>query len=143
MRIGTKISAVGHGALIALAVFGLPWFGPRERETIRVTEVSFISEAEFEAAQAAASAQAPREETAPALPPPARPAPARTPEPEPEVAVAPDAPDQAVAMLQPPTAIEAPEPPTNRGGRSGSVTRRSTVVEAATRGHRAGPRAPK
>ncbi len=64
MRTGTRISAIGHGAAIALAVFGLPWFGPRERETIRVTEVSFVSEADFRAAQSAA--EAPREETAPA-----------------------------------------------------------------------------
>ena len=28
MRTGTRISAIGHGAAIALAVFGLPWFGP-------------------------------------------------------------------------------------------------------------------
>ena len=63
MQTGTRISAIGHGALIVLAVFGLPWFGPREREPIRVTEVSFVSEAEFEAAQAAAPAEAPRART--------------------------------------------------------------------------------
>ena len=60
MHVGTKISAAGHGALIFLALFGLPWFGPRERPPVRVTDVSFVSEAEFEAAQAAAAPDAPR-----------------------------------------------------------------------------------
>jgi len=117
MRTGTRISAIGHGAFIALAVFGLPWFGPRERETIRVTDVSFVSEADFEAAQA--TADAPREETAPATPPRARPAPAPepapeaapepAPEPEPEVAdTPPETPDQQVAVLEPPPAPETP-----------------------------------
>jgi hypothetical protein len=114
MQTGTKISAVGHGVAIALAVFGLPWFGPRERETIRVTDVSFVTEAEFEAAQAAASPDAPREETAPAEPPPARPAPAPEPAPEPEAAPdvaqsAPETPDQEVATLVSP-APDTPEP---------------------------------
>ena len=44
MRTGTRISAIGHGVLVVLAVFGLPWFGPREREPIRVADVSFVSE---------------------------------------------------------------------------------------------------
>lgn len=121
MQTGTKVSAIGHGALIALAVFGLPWFGPRERDPIRVTEVSFVSESDFKAAQAASDA--PREETAPATPPRARPAPAPVPAPAPASEVAeeaPEAPDQQVAVLQPPPA-EAPrieprivtvEPPT-------------------------------
>ncbi len=134
MRTGTRISAIGHGAFIALAVFGLPWFGPRERETIRVTDVSFVSEADFAAAQA--TTDAPREEMAPAAPPRARPAPAPVaapapdpeptpepaPEPEPEISdTAPETPDQQVAVLAPPPAPEAPraapapapaEPPT-------------------------------
>jgi hypothetical protein len=112
MQTGTKISAAGHGALVLLAIFGLPWFGPRERETIRVTEVSFVTEAEFDAAQAAASAEAPREPTAPPVPPRARPAPAE-PAPEPEAASEPEAapevseappepPAQEVATLEPP-----------------------------------------
>ncbi|HRO13077.1 MAG TPA: hypothetical protein PK452_16230, partial [Amaricoccus sp.] len=83
MQTGTRISAIGHGVLIALAVFGLPWFGPREREPIRVTDVSFISEAEFEAAQAAAPAAVPRAEDAPAELPAPSPAPEPAPEPEP------------------------------------------------------------
>jgi hypothetical protein len=111
MRTGSKISAIGHGALIALALFGVPWFGPREREPIRVTEVSFITEAEFAAAQAAASPDAPREATAPALPPPARPAPAPAPEPPTEIVEAPEPPDQQVAILQPPAPAESAVPP--------------------------------
>ena len=31
---GTRVSAVGHGALVLAAIFGLPWFGPAEREPI-------------------------------------------------------------------------------------------------------------
>jgi hypothetical protein len=122
MQTGTRISAIGHGAFIALALFGLPWFGPRDRETIRVTEVSFVSEAEFAAAQSAPEAA--REETAPAAPPRARPAPAPVaepePAPEPEPAEeAPEAPEQQVAVLTPPPeqprvepTPEAVEPPT-------------------------------
>ena len=54
MQTGTKVSLAGHGALILVALFGLPSFGPdEEREPIRVTDVSFVSEAEFDAAQAA------------------------------------------------------------------------------------------
>ena len=82
MRTGTRISAIGHGVLVVLAVFGLPWFGPREREPIRVADVSFVSEEEFEAAQAAASAEAPRAEDAPAEA-------VAAPEPEPEPAPGP------------------------------------------------------
>ncbi|MBA3325774.1 MAG: cell envelope biogenesis protein TolA, partial [Rhodobacteraceae bacterium] len=65
MRTGPLASGLMHGALIALAVFGLPWFAPRERPPIRVTEVSFVSEAEFAAAQSAAPAAVPRDPAAP------------------------------------------------------------------------------
>jgi hypothetical protein len=96
MQTGTRISAIGHGVLVALAVFGLPWFGPRERAPIRVTDVSFISEADFEAAQSAAPG--PREETAPAKPPAPRPVKAaEEKKPEPPSDVAPE-----VAAVEPP-----------------------------------------
>ena len=63
MQTGTRISAIGHGLLIALAIFGLPWFGPRERaglmsflelardvgELERVPELRFVIPAEAEA----------------------------------------------------------------------------------------------
>ncbi len=118
MQTGAKISAIGHGTLIALAVFGLPWFGPAEREPIRVTEVSFVSEAEFAAAQAAAPAEVAREETAPAAPP--RPRPAPQPEPAKEEAAEPEAaepeaapaeatePEPQVATIAPPSAATPP-----------------------------------
>jgi len=106
MQTGTKVSAAGHGILVFLALFGLPWFGPREREAIRVTEVSFVSEAEFAAAQSAAP-EAPRAPDAPATPPAPRPAPAAArPAAEPEAAE-PTAPE-VVATLQ------APEPEPQR-----------------------------
>ncbi|HVL20745.1 MAG TPA: cell envelope biogenesis protein TolA, partial [Amaricoccus sp.] len=118
METGTRISAIGHGVLIALAVFGLPWFGPREREPIRVTDVSFISEADFEAAQSAA--EGPRKPEAPAKPPAPRPAKAteakqpEPPAPEPP-APEPSAPEPAdvapeVAAVEPPAADEQPAP---------------------------------
>ena len=121
MQTGTKISAAGHGALMLLAVVGLPWFGPREREPIRVTEVSFVTEAEFDAAQAAVSAETPRDEEAPPVPPAARPAeaepePVEEAEPEPvetpEVPeAAPEAPVQEIATLEAPP---EPEPEQDR-----------------------------
>lgn len=58
MKQGTLISGAAHGALVAAAIFGLPWLSPRESEPISVTSVSFVSEAAFEAAQQAASAPA-------------------------------------------------------------------------------------
>ena len=54
MRTGTLISGAGHAVVIALAVFGLPWFEPDAREAIRVTDVRFVTEAEFEAARSGA-----------------------------------------------------------------------------------------
>ncbi|MCB1353919.1 MAG: hypothetical protein KDK03_14405, partial [Rhodobacteraceae bacterium] len=56
MKPGTLISGAAHGALIAAAIFGLPWLSPRDREPVSVTSVSFVTDAEFEAAQSAASA---------------------------------------------------------------------------------------
>jgi hypothetical protein len=109
MRTGTRISAIGHGTLIALAVVGVPWFGPDEREPIRVTAVSFISEAEFDAAQAAAPAEIPRAEDAPAEMPAPRPAEAAEP-PEP-VDEAPEASEPEMATLEPPAEMQAPEAP--------------------------------
>lgn len=114
MRTGTKISAIGHGTLFALAVVGIPWFGPAERDPIRVTEISFVSEADFASAQSAAPTEAQRAETAPAEPPRPRPAP----QPEPEQAEAeaePEAapaeatePEPQVATIAPPAAATPP-----------------------------------
>ncbi len=122
MRTGTRLSAIGHGTLIVLAVVGVPWFGPREHPPIRITDVSFITQAQFDAAQATAPADAPRAEDAPALPPVPRPAveptpaepepepaPDPTPEPAPEPVVeAPAEPD--VAALEPPAEAAPPTP---------------------------------
>jgi hypothetical protein len=58
MKPGTLISGAAHGALIAAAIFGLPWLTPRDREPIAVTTVTFVSDAEFEAARSASSAPA-------------------------------------------------------------------------------------
>lgn len=87
MRAGATLSGLGHAALIALVVMGLPWFSRRDSEPVQVTEVSFVSEADFRRAQAAA--EAPRVDTAPPVQPAARPAP---PKPAPTPAPAPAAP---------------------------------------------------
>lgn len=78
MRTGTLISGAGHAVVIALAAFGLPWFQPDAREAIRVTDVRFITEAEFEAARSGAQRAA--EELSP---PQAQPAPEALIEPDP------------------------------------------------------------
>jgi hypothetical protein len=109
MNTGTKVSLAGHGALILLALFGLPWFGPdEERAPIRVTDVSFVSEAEFDAAQAAAPADVPREPEAPAVQPAPRPPEPAEAAPEP-VAEAPA--EVEVSAVEPPAEPEAPEVP--------------------------------
>ena len=99
MKTGAAISGLGHAAVIAVILIGLPWFPRRERPPIPVTEVSFVSEADFERAQAAA--KAPREEEAPPEQPRARPA---TPEAPPE-------PDPAPEPEAAPEAEPAPEAP--------------------------------
>ncbi len=94
MRTGTLLSGIGHGGILMLAVFGVPWFGPRERPPIQVTEVSFVSEAEFAAAQSAAE-QAPRVPDAP---------------PE-QVAPQVEAEPEVLAEPVPPQRVEPPAPP--------------------------------
>ncbi len=93
MKTGAAISGLGHAALIAVILLGLPWFPRREHPPIPVTEVSFVSEADFSRAQAAA--RAPRQEEAPPEQPRARPATREAP-PVPDPAAAPEAaPSQA------------------------------------------------
>jgi hypothetical protein len=106
MKSGAAISGLGHAALIAVILLGLPWFPRAERPPIPVTDVSFVSEADFRRAQAAA--QGARDETAPPEQPRARPAPAETP---PE-APAETPPEPPVPEPEAPAAPEpAPEPP--------------------------------
>jgi hypothetical protein len=111
MAIGTKVSAAGHGALILIAIFGLPWFGPADREPIPVTSVSFVSEEAFEKA-ASAPADAPRTDEAPPVVPSPRPAAPEQPV-ESAPAEAPDmAPEEvATASPPPPAALETPATP--------------------------------
>ena len=110
MGTGAVLSGLMHAALIALALFGLPWFAPREMDAIRVTEVSFISEAEFVAAQQAAAArpeaEAPAPDPAPVTPPPPRETP---PEAVTDLAPQPEAPpEEEIASLAPAFNPEAP-----------------------------------
>ena len=107
---GTVLSGLMHAAVISLALFGLPWFAPREMDAIRVTEVSFISEAEFAAAQQAAAArpevEAPAPDPAPVTPPPPRETP---PEAVTEIAPQPEAPqEEEIASLAPAFNPDAP-----------------------------------
>ncbi|PZQ49266.1 MAG: hypothetical protein DI556_11995 [Rhodovulum sulfidophilum] len=92
--------------MIAVVILGLPWFPRRERPPIPVTEVSFVSEADFDRAQSAALA--PRDVTAPAEQPRARPAtPETPPAPKPEAATPapePPAPEPPAPAPEPPTA---------------------------------------
>jgi hypothetical protein len=100
MRTGTAISAAGHATVIALALFGMPWLSKPDTPPIRVTDVSFVSEEDFEAAQAAA-------EEAERIPdaPPARPAPS-----QPEVLPEPVPPPMAERPAPEPAPEPAPDP---------------------------------
>lgn len=107
MGTGAAISGLAHAALIAVMILGLPWFPRRERPPIPVTDVSFISEADFDRAQAAA--QGARDEAAPPEQPraaPPEPAPDREPEPTPE----PESATPPAADAETPPAPMAPEP---------------------------------
>lgn len=121
MRTGTVISGLGHGAVIALVIFGLPWFRADDPEPIRVSEVSFVTDAEFEAAQSAARAT-PDPEAAPEAPAPVTEAPETLPEPElPQAAPAPEPPappppaPAEVATLEPQFNPDAPLTPAPEG----------------------------
>lgn len=133
MRTGPLISAAGHAALISLAIWGLPWISPRDRETISVTEVSFISEAEFEAAAAGGARRPPAEvveppEVAeePALPeaeePAAQPELAEPEEPKQDVASLAQPFDGAATLRSPETAFPSVPPAVEEPGRPQAVT---------------------
>ena len=120
MRTGTAISAAGHASLIALALFGMPWLSKPDAPPIRVTNVSFVPEADFEAARATAEdveriPDAPPARPAPprpeVLPEPAPPPAAERPEPAPEPAPA----AAQVATVAPPFNPEAPLTPAPEG----------------------------
>lgn len=111
-----------HVAVIAAALYGLPWTSNRSMPPLRVTDVSFFTEAEFQAAMLAstqrpATPPAPPTEEAP-TPTPAPVVDAPTPAPaepvtEPAPAPAPEAAPPTVAMPAAPDAgnAAAPEPP--------------------------------
>jgi protein TonB len=97
MWAGAIVSGVAHGALIALALQGVPWLVRREPDPPQVVEVSFVSPAQLAALQAAAAT---REAPAPAVPEPTPPPEAAPPR---EAAPPPDPPR--------PAAEPVPEPP--------------------------------
>lgn len=113
MKTGTLISGAGHAVFIALAAFGLPWLDPAERDAIRVTNVRFVTEAEFEAARAGVESEADvpaaPETTEPALAP--EPVPAPVPEPEttaPQQQAPASEPDLELSALTPGADPDAP-----------------------------------
>lgn len=117
-RTGVWISAIGHGALILIALFGLPSSGPEGRDSIRVTQVTFVSESEFAAATSVAEREAAGGEDATAAPPALR---LERPEPivpAPEVAIAPPHP-------------QSPPSPTEAAGRSEFPRPEPSAPEAA------------
>ncbi len=80
---GTVVSAIGHAGVILWVLVGDWLFSPAPPQEIVLTSVDFVSSAEFDAMQQAATA-APAPEPAP-LRPQARPEPPPEPGPEPEV----------------------------------------------------------
>lgn len=79
---GTVVSAIGHAGVILWVVVGDWLFAPAPPSEIVLTSVDFVSSAEFDAMQAAAT-ETPAEEPAPVRPQ-ARPEEVVEPEPEPE-----------------------------------------------------------
>ncbi len=74
MRWGTAVSALGHAAVLTLAIWALPWLRVRPEAPAPALSVSLVSEADLAAlAQRAAAAKVPTPEPAPA-PVPVRPA---------------------------------------------------------------------
>ena len=51
---GMAISMGGHAVLIAIALFGLPWFSDDNRQPMQISEVSIMSASEFEALRSSA-----------------------------------------------------------------------------------------
>ncbi len=104
-KLGTAISAALHLGVIAWVVLGGEWFKPKPSEPVVMSEVSVMSEAEFQAMMAAApkAAETPVTDAPaqPATPTEATPAP----EPAPEAEVVPEPAPEALAEPAP-----APEP---------------------------------
>jgi protein TonB len=102
---GALISLAGHAAVIAVALWALPWLAPRPSEPVPAVQVRLVSPDELAAAEAAATRGAmvpadPRPVPVPAAPDVQRP--------EPEPLVAPEAPspeppepEMEIAVLAP------------------------------------------
>ena len=68
---GVALSAAGHAAVVALAVWGLPWLRVRPEPPVPAVMVSVIGEAEFAAlSRGAPRPAAPEAPAAPPTPPP-------------------------------------------------------------------------
>jgi hypothetical protein len=105
VRIGATLSGALHAALIVAAIFGLPWMTSRSTPPLEVTEVSFVTEAEF---QAALLAPTQRPATPPAQPAEATPTPTpvvEAPAPAPAEPVTEPAPAPAPELAPPPVAM--------------------------------------
>lgn len=113
---GTKLSAIGHGALIAWVALGDFWFAPDVPPPIAAASVSLITDAALKGMEASA----PKSDTPDAKPPASKPLAAKPPKPKPakpakevppEVPVAPEAqPLEAPTPTAPIAADEQPLP---------------------------------
>jgi protein TonB len=111
---GIAVSALGHGALIALALVAPPWLRPHHEAPVQAIEISMISETQYAAALALArgSVDAAPADPAP-VPEPAAPVVEPAPPPETEPVAAPE--DEALPSLTP----FDPEAPLGLGRQAG------------------------
>jgi hypothetical protein len=117
MDMGTKVSAIGHGALILWVIVGDVFWPFDTSSQPEVASVSLMSEAEFAALQASAPQVDPSASAAASAPPPPRPAAPVEPPPEVPPELPPEVPEAAQAQpneAPPPTApiaeVEQPIP---------------------------------
>ncbi len=105
---GTVVSAIGHAGVILWVLLGDWLFSPAPPQEIVLTSVDFVTSAEFDAMQAAAT-ETPAEEPAPVRPQ-ARPEEAVVPEPEPEPAPEPEPQPEPAPVPEPEPEPAPPEP---------------------------------
>ncbi|MBI1492628.1 hypothetical protein [Halocynthiibacter styelae] len=109
MKTGLWISGLGHGGLIFWLLFG-GFFLPENEPELAMTEVGFISEADFQALMD----QAQTPDTTPEISPVPEPTPEPTPEPQPEPEPAPEpepepVPEQNPVPSGPDQPVETPQ----------------------------------
>ena len=109
MRTALTISAIGHVALIIIAIVGLPWIGREKMPDLEVIPIELVEAVEEQA-------KAPAPESKPELEPETKPEPEPDPEPEPKpepeaVAAAPSVRPEPPSQPEP-EAVPSPTAPT-------------------------------